>query len=168
MAQQDRLQPCLLDRLTDDEPQAQQESRERRVISLRKLREAVIRDLAWLLNTADMSATEDLDAYPLVAQSVLNYGMPSLSGVAASGIDVEVVARLLKQSVLNFEPRILRNSLKVRAVMAEDQMNHNALSFEIEGELWAQPVPLRLYLKTEFDLEGGSITVKDQGGSGAS
>ena len=31
--------------------------------------------------------------------------------------------------------------------------NHNALSFEIEGDLWAQPVPLRLLLQTDLDLE---------------
>ncbi len=37
-------------------------------------------------------------------------------------------------------------------------MSHNALTFEIEGELWAQPVPLRMmYLKTEIDLESGQV-----------
>jgi type VI secretion system protein ImpF len=40
-------------------------------------------------------------------------------------------------------------------------MNHNALVFEIQGELWAQPVPLELFLKTEIDLETGNFSVAE-------
>jgi type VI secretion system protein ImpF len=40
-------------------------------------------------------------------------------------------------------------------------MTHNALVFEIAGELWAQPVPLELFLKTEIDLESGEIAVSE-------
>jgi type VI secretion system protein ImpF len=42
-------------------------------------------------------------------------------------------------------------------------MNHNAMSFDIEAELWAQPIPLRLFLRTAIDLEGGTIDVRDLG-----
>lgn len=167
MAQQDRLQPSLLDRLTDDEPQEKQESRDKRVMSLRKLREAVIRDLTWLLNTSDFTSAEDLSDYPEVASSVINYGMPALAGATVSSVNLTVVERILKQSIINFEPRILAKSLKVRIVIAENEMNHNAMSFDIEGELWAQPVPLRLLLKTQIDLETGSVTVIERGGQGA-
>ncbi len=167
MAQQDRLQPSLLDRLCDDEPQSQQESRDRRVMSLRQLRAAVLRDLAWLMNTSDFTSAEDLQDYPLVAQSVLNYGLPALAGQTASGVDLDVIERLLKQAILNFEPRVLRKTLKIRVVAAEDEMSHNAMSFVIEGDLWAQPIPQRLFLKTEIDLETGKVSVTDQGALGS-
>jgi type VI secretion system protein ImpF len=39
-------------------------------------------------------------------------------------------------------------------------MDPNAVSFEIEGELWAQPMPDRLYVKTKFDLETGQCEVE--------
>jgi type VI secretion system protein ImpF len=39
----DRLQPSLLDRLTDLEPEAKLEARERRVLSMRALRQSVQR-----------------------------------------------------------------------------------------------------------------------------
>src|SRR5258708_32270844 len=78
LTQQERLQPCLLDRITDDAPEKKQESRDQRVVSLRRLREGVLRDLAWLLNATNMAVLEDLTDYPYVAQSVLNYGMPGL------------------------------------------------------------------------------------------
>ncbi len=157
----ERLQPSLLDRLTDDEPDKQVEARDRRVLSMRKLRESVLRDLAWLLNCGNLNSVEDLEDYPLVGRSVVNYGLPDLSGETASGVDATAVERMLRQAIWDFEPRILRNTVKVRSVIDKDQMNRNAVAFEIEGELWAQPVPLRLYLRTEVDLESGHFTLAD-------
>jgi type VI secretion system protein ImpF len=42
-------------------------------------------------------------------------------------------------------------------------MNQNAMTFDIEGDLWAQPLPLRLYLRTELDLETGTMEIIDRG-----
>ena len=161
LTQQERLQPCLLDRITDDAPDKVQESRDQRVVSLRRLREGVLRDLGWLLNATNMESLEDLTDHPQVAQSVLNYGMPGIAGSLASGIDVVEFERKIYQAIVNFEPRILRDTLKVRLAVAVDQMSHNAMTFEIEGQLWAQPVPQRIYLKTEVDLELGEVKLSD-------
>ena len=163
---QDRLQPSLLDRLTDDEPHQRQESREKRVLSLRQLREAVLRDLSWLLNTVNFSPVHDPEEFPVAARSVLNYGLPPMAGSTASSTDIRALEKQLKQAIAEFEPRILRHTLKVKAILADDQMNHNALNFDIEGELWAQPVPMRLYLRTEVDLENGTVTVSETAGKG--
>lgn len=164
LTQQERLQPSLLDRLTDNDPGKKQESREQRVFSLTRLREAVLRDLAWLLNTTNLEAGQDLSAYPEVARSVLNFGMPDLSGVTVSGMDVAEFERTLRRAITEFEPRILPTSLKVHLEVNQSQMNHNAMTFLIEGELWAQPVPLRLYLKTEIDLDIGDVRVMEHAG----
>ena len=158
----ERLQPALLDRLTDREPDAREESRNRRIVSLKRLRESVMRDLGWLFNTAAMSVTEDLSAFPEVERSVLNYGIPDLSGRISSSIDIRELERAVKQAIWDFEPRILRNTLRVRVELEQDEMNRNCLVFEIDGELWAQPTPTRLFLKTEVDLENGSVTIADQ------
>ncbi|MEJ1354416.1 MAG: type VI secretion system baseplate subunit TssE [Candidatus Sedimenticola sp. (ex Thyasira tokunagai)] len=162
----ERLQPSLLDRLTDDTPDKKQESRDQRVLSMRKLREGVLRDLSWLLNSVNLSAVQDLDEYPEVARSVVNYGMPDLAGHTASGVDIHALERLLRQAILDFEPRLMRNTVKVRLRLADSQMNHNAMTFDIEGELWAQPVPLHMFMKTEIDLEVGQVTVSDYSGRG--
>src|SRR5579864_228685 len=95
LTQQERLQPCLLDRITDDEPNKQQELRDQRVVSLRRLREGVLRDLGWLLNATNMAVLEDLSEYPQVARSVVNYGMPALAGSLASSIDIDDFERRL-------------------------------------------------------------------------
>lgn len=161
----ERLQPSLLDRLTDDDPHTTKESRQQRVLSISVLRAAVLRDLAWLLNS-DHLVGEALDDYPLVAHSVLNYGMPDLAGHTASSADVFVLERMLRQVILDYEPRILRNTLKVRAAVSTQEMSHNAITFEIEGELWAQPLPERMYLKTQVDLESGDVVIAENSRAG--
>ena len=163
LTQKERLQPALLDRLTDDEPDQREESRDKRVLSLRRLRELVLRDMTWLLNTGSLDSALDLENYPEVARSVLNYGMRDLSGVVISGVDLPAIERRIKQAILDFEPRILPHSLKVQ-VTASEHMSSNAMVFAIEGELWAQPLPIHLYIKTEIDLETGTVDLRDVGG----
>ena len=50
-ANPETLQPSLLDRLTDDAPDTAVEAASQATMNLRQLRKAVMRDLAWLLNT---------------------------------------------------------------------------------------------------------------------
>ena len=159
---QERLQPSLLDRLTDDEPQRQVESRVDRAISVRQLRECVLRDLGWLMNTSRLDCTQDLSDYPEVARSVLNYGIRDLTGFTLSSVNSVDVERLIRQAILQFEPRLLPHTVRVRVTKNEETMSQNSLTFFIEGQLWAQPLPLQLFLKTEIDLEVGSVTVVEQ------
>src|ERR1700722_20338983 len=65
LTHRERLQPSLLDRLTDESPESAAESRDRRVLSLQRLREVVRRDLSWLLNCVHMEASQDLSGLPL-------------------------------------------------------------------------------------------------------
>jgi type VI secretion system protein ImpF len=161
-SQSGRLQPSLLDRLTDSDPANQEASRLQRVITTRALREIVIRDLLALLNTVRFdAATRDLSAYPETAKSVVNFGIPDLAGISASSVDSEALGRAVREAVVAFEPRLNCSSLKVRAILAEDRMAHNTLVFEIEGELWADPSPLRLLVRTELDLETGKVAIVD-------
>ena len=157
----ERLQPSLLDRLTDEEPDRQQESRDKRVLSMSRLRECVLRDVAWLFNSSRMTDDETDARYPFVARSVINYGLPALAGATARSLEISDLERNLRQAILDFEPRILRNSLRVRAELTEERMSHNALTFEIEGDLWAKPLPLQMYLKTEIDLESGQVKIEE-------
>lgn len=161
---QEKLQPSLLDRLTDHAPDAREESRDKRVLSLSQLRSSVLRDIAWLLNTIHLQANQDLRAWPAIASSTLNYGIPDLAGTSIAGRNTAALERAVRQAVLNFEPRILADTLKVSVKIEPEQLTRHAMLFIIEGQLWAQPVPLNLYLKTELDLETGAVTVAESSG----
>jgi len=159
---QDRLQPALLDRLTDEEPDRKLEPREQRALSKARLRQAVLRDLAWLFNTVKLESSVDLAQAPQVRRSVLNFGLTALSGKTASTMDAVALTSAIKQAILDFEPRIVPNTLAVRTVIDAGQLDHhNIIGVEIQGHLWAQPIPLELLVRTEIDLETGRVEIAD-------
>ena len=158
----DALQPALLDRLTDHDPTRKVEGRDERVLSRSQLRASVLRDLSWLFNSTNLSSSVDLSAHPHAAQSTLNYGLPALAGNTVAGLELTEVERIFKEAIQRFEPRILPHTLSVRAIQAKDPMgHHNVMSLEITGELWAQPYPLELLIKTDMDLESGEIRLAE-------
>lgn len=161
---QDRLQPALLDRLTDDDPTNRHETPESRVINRNRLRECVLRDLAWLFNATQPGRAIDFTRATHARNSVLNYGLPPLSGQTASTIDPLMMQNRVRQAILDHEPRILPNTLVVEAVVTTAQLDHhNQIGFRISGQLWAQPVPLELMLQTDIDLETGRVAVRELG-----
>jgi type VI secretion system protein ImpF len=163
----DRLQPALLDRLTDESPADSREAEDRRVMSKTQLRQAVMRDLSWLFNAVQPNASWVQD-FPALAGSVLNFGLPPLSGQRVSKLDVAMLERAIRRAILDFEPRILADTLRVRALETGSVLDmHNMIDFEISGHLWAQPVPLEILLRTKLDLEAGQVEVRDAGSSRA-
>jgi type VI secretion system protein ImpF len=156
-----RLQPALLDRLTDYAPSDRSEPVEARVLNKQQLRQAVLRDLSWLLN-AVQSLKIDAKRYPHVAASVLNFGLTSMSGNQASSVHIGALEAGIRQAILAFEPRILPDSLTVRAVESDSVLDcHNVIQIEIRGYLWAQPVPLEMLIRTQLDLETGQTVVQE-------
>jgi type VI secretion system protein ImpF len=158
---QEQLQPALLDRLTDEEPDKKLEPRQMRVMSKKRMREAVLRDLAWLFNTTRLDPDMDPAKYPHARKSVINFGLPALAGETSSSLEVTDLERAVRQAILDFEPRILPASLRVRALEIGNFDNHNVIGVEISGQLWSQPIPIELLVRTEIDLETGQVEVSD-------
>jgi len=155
----ERLQPCLLDRLTDDEPDQKTESRTQRVVSHQKYRRGVLRDLEWLFNTSAYISLPGLEPfrlrdYPEASRSVINYGTRQLCGVTE--LDMNRLQEELAEAIKVFEPRISPRSLSVH--MNKDR---NLVTFEVDGEMWANPLPEHLHVKTSVDLETGQCLLGD-------
>lgn len=157
----ERLQPSLLDRLTDHNPQRKKESTAQQSMSQNEFKEAVIRDLGWLLNSVSLDVCVDLEPYPEVEHSVLNYGLPDISGHTSSTVNVKTIERSLIQAIRVFEPRIIRNSLRVKVHSNPSDMSHNSLVFEIEGAVFGQPSPFQIVLRSELNLECGEFNVTE-------
>ena len=154
----EKLQPCLLDRLTDDEPDKQEESRTQRVVSLQKYRRGVLRDLEWLFNTHGYlgvdTDTFDLKDYPEAWASVINFGTRQLCGLTAP--DMEKLQEELGETIQIFEPRITPRGLTIHA-----DMERNLVMFEVDGDLWANPLPEHLHVKSTVDVETGQCLLGD-------
>ena len=104
----DRLQPALLDRLTDFAPQERNiEAPELRTLTRARLRQLVLRDLTWLMNAPRGFNEAEQARYPGLSNSTLNFGIVPLSGKLASGVELHELEGLLRQAIIDFEPRIL-------------------------------------------------------------
>ena len=155
----ERLQPSLLDRLTDNDPTELKERREDRVIDLRKLREIIQRDLAWLLNTANAGKLIDENIYPNVSRSVLNFGIEQVTGDYSTAQRAELIRKSILNAVQSFEPRIHPGSLDVELRMDKDN-RQSMVSFDIRTDMWAQPMPIELYLRSQVDVTKGTIELE--------
>jgi type VI secretion system protein ImpF len=157
----EKLQPSLLDRLTDVRPDVRTSAAGVKVLSMDELRDGVRRDLAALFNATALETVEDLTDYPNVQKSTLNFGMPDLSGKTASGLDMQELERALSRAIHQFEPRLLEETVKVSSEVY-DSKSHNLMVAKIEAELWSQPLPQKLLLRTELDLENGEVKLKEE------
>ena len=156
----EKLQPSLLDRLTDTRPDVRSSSAGARVLTLEELRDGVRRDLASLFNATALDVVQDLTDYPNVQRSTVNFGMPDMSGKTASGVDLKEIERALGRAIHVFEPRLFEDTVRVSSEVY-DAKSHNTMVATIEAELWSQPLPQKLLLRTELDLENGEVKLQE-------
>ncbi len=160
-ASRERLQPALLDRLTDDAPDQRRESFDQQTLTMPQLRRAVLRDLAWLLNVTNLATTQDLAGLPRAAASSVNYGIPGFAGLLEQSGRLDNLEAPLAEAIRRYEPRIRPETLRVRSRPNRGENVVPALVFEISCELWAQPLPIQLFLESSIELETGQAVVTD-------
>lgn len=156
-----RHQPCLLDRLTDDQPSQSVESSQERVVSPAKYRDGLLRDIHWLFNSSAHVPDGDhsdntLFEFPNAVESGINFGVRQLMG--QTSVNIKEIERRLYQAIRSFEPRINPNTLFIKARREE-----NAIICDIEADYWAEPVSLRHLIKTKVDLETGQVDLSGGG-----
>ncbi|GEO40041.1 type VI secretion system protein ImpF [Skermanella aerolata] len=153
----DLVQPSLLDRLTDGGEGVSEDGG--RTFSLSQLRAVILRDVSWLLNATPLGSSVDLTAYPDVAAGVLNYGVRPLAGQGGGAMDRSHFERAIQEALTVFEPRLM-SGVQVKLLPAGS--SDTTLVFIIEADLWAEPVPLRLRLRTEVDRDRNTVRIAEQ------
>ena len=123
------------------------------------LRATIRRELAWLLNTTNLGSVEDLEPYPEVAQSVLNYGLSDLAGKPLTRRMLLERAREIRRAIRLFEPRLDGNSVTVEPGAPEEASN--AITFIITGDITAAAQAMPVKFRTEVDPETVSVDVRE-------
>ncbi|MDX7988230.1 type VI secretion system baseplate subunit TssE [Xenorhabdus sp. 12] len=160
----DRMQPSLLDKLTDNEPSEIKEPANNYLLSHQKLRKNLLRDLQWLLNTMNREPHQDFSFLPQLVNSVYNFGISPLSGKCISDIEWSDIQNKITHAIQIFEPRIIPDGLQVRCISDICSLSlYNILSIEIKGFLWCIPWPIEFLFRSDIDLENGYITMKQAG-----
>jgi type VI secretion system protein ImpF len=171
--------PCLFDRIIRSLGRGG--TPDSRSIDSRAYRDAVRRDLEWLLNSKRRRSRQELERTVMSASgraaiddtasvydheeiptSVLNYGIRDFNGAAVNPDDARVMEGIrteIRDAIRCFEPRIVAESLKIEPMA--DSQNPSLLTFTIEAELWA--FPEWESLRIDIDLNTGSCRVKEGG-----
>lgn len=150
--------PTLFDRLCDDAPYERSEAPEAYSASRSQLREIVLRDLAVLLNTTDLTDQIDAQRYPEVLCSTMNYGVPPLAGGYLSEKKWVDIERMIRRAIERYEPRLMPDSLVVRPLHKDKATaNYNVLMFEISGHILMNPYPIEFTVQSAVDLENSRI-----------
>ena len=127
-----------------------------RAQSLRYFRDALKRDLEWLLNTRrpPIPALEDYDA---AKASVINYGLPDITSLGlSSASDHRRLRVAIEESIRNFEPRLT----DVRVTLEGAETVNRRLRFHIEGSMKLDPAPEEVSFDTVLELTSGEYKVK--------
>src|SRR4051812_15010929 len=104
---QTRITPSVLDRLIDMDPRESSESPRSRTSNVTDLRQAVRRDLEWLLNTRTMLDPAD-STLEEAKKSVAFYGLPDFTAIgASSNVEQRRLLESLENAITTFEPRFI-------------------------------------------------------------
>ena len=148
--------PSVLDRLIDDDPHRSVDPPMTRAQSLRQFKQALKRDLEWLLNTRKTPEPAS-DALPGVSRSIFNYGLDDVSSmVVTSGADQNQLVSLLKSAVETYEPRIQCAHISMDPPSGLSRV----LRFRIEGVVRVDPAPEHVEFDTVLELASGEYEVK--------
>ena len=163
MARRDATGPVtlsVLDRLIDRDPKNHSEIPLTRAQSLRELKQALKRDLEWLLNTRRIAVPPD-ESLIEVNRSLYVYGLPDFTAFSLnSPKDQAKLVRLLQGTLKLFEPRLAN----VRIVPLEAGAHGTrTLRFRIEGLLIMDPAPEHVSFDTVLDLTKGEYEVQSAG-----
>ncbi len=142
-----------LDRLIDQEPDNSMENPLSRSQSVRLLKNAVRRDLEWLLNSRRIAEPPD-EGLKELNRSTYVYGLPDLSALTmASTADKNRLVRQILATINLFEPRLMN----VRLVMVETpDAGKKDVRLRIEAMLRMDPVPEPVSFDTVIELKSGN------------
>ena len=150
-----RITLSVLDRLLDYSPRESREPPKSRSITLRELKQAVQRDLEWLLNTRCHTEVAD-EMMEEILKSVACYGLPDFTGMSVKNAnDQQRLTDFLESAVRNFEPRF--RDLKVTLEPMDDLTRE--LRFRIEARLDVEPAPEPIAFDTVLQVGTGDFAI---------
>jgi type VI secretion system protein ImpF len=151
-----RVSNSVLDRLIDYEPEVSREPIASRSKSLRELKQSVMRDLEWLLNTRQIATgiPEDLKE---LSDSVANFGLPDFSVLSTeSSDDQKFIKHEIEDALRRFEQRLESVVVTVDASHSPERV----IRFRIDARLKVEPTPEPITFDTVLQLGSGEYHVQ--------
>jgi type VI secretion system protein ImpF len=153
-----RLQDSLWDRLTDPAAARGKDVGSSQSSEIERIKDAVRRDLEWLLNARrpSLEIPEEMEA---LKKSLVMYGLPDFSGVSSGDANErERLQQTLEQAIRDFEPRL--SNVKVSFDPTDQDRTRAALHYRVSALLRLDPVPEPIVFDTVLDLSNRAFSVK--------
>lgn len=151
----------VLDRLIDEDLKVSGALNLTRSVSLRKLKDAVRRDLEWLLNTRH--PVQPAPPGSQLASSLYMYGLPDITSLSVLSLaDRKYLTESIQSAVSLFEPRIANVRVNLLTI-GHDKVP--SLRFVIEGMLRVNPNPEPVSFDTVLELSSGEYKVQGEAGA---
>ncbi|MFP5230381.1 MAG: type VI secretion system baseplate subunit TssE [Acidobacteriota bacterium] len=141
----------VLDRLmtVEDWPQ-------NRAQSIRYFKDALRRDLEWLLNTR-RSPIPEVESYPGIKGTIIDYGLPDISSLGlSSAADHRLLRLAMEACVRAYEPRLMN----ARVTLEDADKVDRRLRFHIEATMKMDPAPEEITFDTVLEIASGEYKVK--------
>ncbi len=147
----------LLDRLMDDNPEAERDPPIGSVEALAILRASVRRDLEALLNARRRHRSWPAE-FGELASSSMGYGVPDFtSGTMSDPKRREALREEIEATIRRFEPRLA--TVSVSLVEGANKLEPT-LRLRIDGLLHAEPAPEPIAFDTTVDIATTDVEVK--------
>ncbi|MEM6636300.1 MAG: GPW/gp25 family protein [Pseudomonadota bacterium] len=121
-----------------------------------KLREYLLADLANLMGTIHLEAAEELEEFPHVKESILNYGVQDVSSLTIDQVGSQSILRKFKEALIAHEPRLIADTVRVQYSKSDAEITHK-LSFDVEAIMAARPVDVPLEFVAEIDVAEAKV-----------
>ena len=148
-------QTSILDRLLDDAPGITSEPVHGRH-SVQQIKDAVIRDLEYLLNTRRQILVPSPE-YHEVHKSLFMYGLQDFTQKNPASLLVKQKLRqVIERTISRFEPRLKNVTVQIEA---PDQ-NARDLRFRITAIMVIEPISEPVIFDTYFDVSRGEYKIQ--------
>ena len=151
------VQWSVLNRLIDNDPATRTDPPMSWAQSVGKLKQAVRRDLEWLLNTRRI--VEPAPAgFTELSRSVYHFGLPDITSLSAqSSAAQDWLRRQVEEAITLFEPRL--GGVRVTVAQA-NEAGRRELRFIVDGLLRMEPSPEQVVFDTVLEVTSATFEVR--------
>jgi type VI secretion system protein ImpF len=128
-------------------------------VSEPELRAELSHDLSALMNTTNLEGVVPLDDEPRLRDSILNFGLPDIVHRSLDEQRTERITDEIRGALAAFEPRLIRDTLKVRRDMSVDAAQL-VIRFVISAEMSCDPVAVPVEFIADMDVGNGDLAIR--------
>lgn len=126
-----------------------------------QLRAQLSRDLDILMNTVNLNSVEPLGEFENIGRSIVNFGIPDILNRTIDEARVDLIVDEIHTAVLDFEPRLIKDSVKVQRDMSIDPATLS-VRYLVTGEMSCDPVAVPVEFVADLEVTSGKLSVSQR------